>query len=419
MVFDRPLTTDSLMATNENRYVLACNAGSSSLKFELFTQRPVWASSLRGAVRDIGQAHASLWLEGAPADERIEAADHAAAASLVLRLLEGRVSAAPERMAAVGHRVVHGGGAFSEPLCVSDQSLAELEALSSLAPLHNPPALAVLGVIRRRYPGVPMVAVFDTAFFSDLPEVARRYAVPEAWFRAGVHRYGFHGIAHRYLGARLAELEDGSRPAPARAVTLQLGHGCSVTALEHGRPVETSMGLTPLEGLIMGARPGDLDPGAVLHMARRGLDWSDIDHALNHESGLKGLSAASSDVRELLSLEAEGHAGARIALRAFCHRVRKYVGAYAAVLGGLDAVAFGGGIGEHAPEIRERICSGFQWLGLELDPRVNEACRGQEARISTPSSRVAVRVIPVNEEAAIARAAVEAVRNQSPSGRSD
>jgi acetate kinase len=306
------------------------------------------------------------------------------------------------RVIALGHRFVHGGARFTAPVRVDEPVHAELESLAELAPLHNPPALAVIRAAQRRFVGVPHVAVFDTAFFADLPAHAQRYAVPADW--QGVQRYGFHGLAHESLCRGLAAGCGGC--VPARAITLHLGNGCSAAALAAGRPVDTSMGFTPLEGLIMATRPGDLDPGVVLHRLRQGMQHEELERALHRESGLRALSGASGDMRELLTLESQGHDGAAAAIAAFCYRVRKYVGAYAAVLGGLDAIAFGGGIGENAPEIRARICRGLEWLGLELDEPANAVARGHSARISPARSTAAAYVVNVDEEALIA-AAVE------------
>jgi acetate kinase len=401
------------MSKATERYVLAFNAGSSSLKFELFVERPAWRSRLRGAVRDIGRPRSVFRLESSEVGESTRISTHAEAAELVLdRLLaaasESFLSVA--RMAATGHRVVHGGDLYSAPATVTPSVMAELRSLAHLAPLHNPLSLAVMEVVAERLAGVPMVAVFDTAFFRGIPDHARRYAVPESWFADhGIKRYGFHGIAHQCMYDRLTLLS-GAIEVPERVVSLHLGQGCSVTALGNGRPLETSMGFTPLEGLIMGTRSGDLDAGAVLHMARQGRSWQEIDGELNRESGLLGLSGVSDDVRELLALEDAGHAGATLALAAYCHRIRKYVGAYTAVLGGLDALVFGGGIGENAPRIRARICAGFEWLGLKLDDEANARCIGCEGRISKAESAIDVRVIPVREEEVIARAALTCLR---------
>jgi acetate kinase len=267
--------------------------------------------------------------------------------------------------------------------------------------------LAVIRVTTARYPRVPLYAVFDTTFFFGLPPHAREYALPAEWrYGRGIRRFGFHGLAHEYLLRQ-------SRRSPGlsrRLVTLQLGYGCSATALLDGKPVDTSMGFSPLEGLIMATRPGDLDAGVLLELERRGESWSTIAHMLNRESGLKGLSGATGDVRELLELEAHGHAGAALAMAAFNHRILKYLGAYTAILGGLDAIAIGGGIGENAPQVRAQICRGLDWLGVQLDTAVNENAVGVAARITTPSSTINVDVIPVDEELLIA----ERVRDSLP-----
>jgi acetate kinase len=392
--------------------VLAFNAGSSSLKFELFATQPGWHSRIRGVVEDIGRGRSLIRLADG-SREHVEAVpDPAGAAALILdRLIDGTLAAGTGTadVLGCGHRVVHGGELFSAPVHVTRPVLERLAALSALAPLHNAHALAVMDVVRRRLPDVPLVAVFDTAFFRDLPEPARVYALPDAWHAQGrIRRYGFHGIAHEYLSVRLGER---CGRVLARVLSLQLGQGCSITALRNGAPVETSMGFTPLEGLIMGTRPGDLDPGILLHRARQGDSWSTLDHDLNRRSGLLGLSGVTADVRELATLEAGGHAGATLALAAFCHRIHKYLGAYAAVLGGVDAVVFGGGIGENAPGLRARICAGLRWLGLELDDAANARCVGAEARISRDSSAIEAHVIPVREEQAIARATLQCLKS--------
>jgi len=396
------------MAEPQSRQVLVFNAGSSSLKFELFEPAAAWRSCTRGAVRDIGSGAVVLELDGARVRTSTPVETHREAAEILLDELLGEkahhgVSAAS--LAATAHRVVHGGERYSAPTRVTAEVLADLKALTDLAPLHLPSALAVMDVAGRRLGEVPAVAVFDTAFFRELPEVARRYAVPNRWLdEHGIRRYGFHGIAHADMYDRLVT-GSGATDRPRRVVTLHLGHGCSAAALLDGRPLETSMGFTPLEGLIMGTRPGDIDPGAIVHLQRLGETPATLADALNQDSGLRGLSGTSGDVRELLAAEAAGDARAAFALEAFCHRARKYLGAYAAVLGGIDAVVFGGGIGENAPTLRSRICSGLAWLGLELDEAANAACVGTEQRISAPASTIAVHVVPVREEAAIARAA--------------
>ncbi|HVY66835.1 MAG TPA: acetate/propionate family kinase [Gammaproteobacteria bacterium] len=387
--------------------VLAFNAGSSSLKFEVFAADGSLETRVRGAVRDLGRPHCAFHADGAAAQTLGAGLGPAEAAAYVLRrLFDGGFGAEvrPDRVRATAHRIVHGGPRFAAPVRVTAGIEDRLRALGEIAPLHNPPAIAVMDAVRAAFRDVPAVAVFDTAFFRTLPAHARVYAIPAAWReRFGIERYGFHGIAHEYLCGRVTEL---AGRAPRRVLSLQLGQGCSIAALADGRPVDTSMGFTPLEGLVMGTRPGDLDAGAVVHLARHGVDVQALDEGLNRASGLLALSGATDDMRELLALEAQGHGGAGLAIAAFCHRLCKYIGAYAAVLGGVDAIAFGGGIGEHAPSIRARVCRRLEWLGVELDEAANERAIGTEATLSAARSRVAVFCIPVREEQIIARAAL-------------
>ncbi len=389
-------------AAKIDRALLACNAGSSSLKVEAWTGTP-WRTLARAAILGIGGPRAVLEVEGHGA-ERLRGIDDqpAAAEQLLARLAVLGLDVGA--LVGVGHRVVHGGARFTGPVRLTTAVRKRLEDLTELAPLHNSAALAVMDAVHARAPRAPRVAVFDTAFFHALPEAARVYAVPKRWnaSREPLRRYGFHGLAHEYLAQRFAARR-GSSTRHARVLSMQLGQGCSIAALAGGRPVETSMGFTPLEGLIMGTRAGDVDAGVLLHRLAAGDSAAALDAALNRDSGLKGL-AGSNDVRDLLTREARGDAAAKLALAAFVHRIVKYSGAYAAVLGGLDAVLFGGGIGEHAAPIRERICAGLSWLGLKLDRRANERCTAREGVISAQRSAIEVHVIPVREERVIARA---------------
>ncbi len=386
--------------------ILVFNSGSSSLKFQLFDVGDCPVSVLRGAVTNIGPGASLDWRYGERSgQERLAAPDHAAAAHRILALLSGdAITGVPllTSLAAIGHRIVHGGEQFHTPVRVTAEVRAALDSLGSLAPLHNPPALSVLSSCVQQLCDIPNVAVFDTTFFHDLPDQARLYALPAEWVKAyGLRRYGFHGIAHRWLHERVLKLS--GLPRSARVITLQLGHGCSLAAIRDGRPVDTSMGFTPLEGLIMATRGGDVDPGILLHLSALGLSPIDLRDGLNLRSGLLGLSGASGDMRELLELERNGHIGAKLAVDAFCHRARKYLGAYLAVLGGADAVVFGGGIGEHAPAIRARICADMRWSGLALDGAANLDCVGKDRRISEPASSMVVYALAVDEESLIAR----------------
>lgn len=396
------------MKVNDN--ILVFNSGSSSLKFQLFEVTAGEPGSiLRGTARNFGAAATIEWnFRGMAERTTVSASEHGTAALQVLGMLE-RITKAGRSLlgsvVAVGHRLVHGGNSFTGPTQLTDRTLAGLDALSSLAPLHNPPALTVVQRCREHLPNIPMVGVFDTAFFHDLPDYARDYALPTEWTESSqeIRRYGFHGLAHRYMAERYLAIR-GSESPHSKVITLQLGHGCSAAAVRDGHPLETSMGFTPLEGLIMATRPGDIDVGVVLNLLECGaVTVEELNEGLNHRAGLLGLSGVSADMQTLLKLERQGHEGARLAVQAFCHRARKYLGAYLAVLGGVDAVIFGGGIGENSADIRTRICCGMQWCGIELDARVNEKAVATEARITTSGSRVAAHVIPVNEEQLIAR----------------
>lgn len=386
--------------------VLAINCGSSSLKFGLIDIDEHGSEELaRGLVDDIGgESSVDLEAGGTALNEAATVSDHRVAVHRVLRWLASVGYSAGQGIDAVGHRVVHGGDRFREAAVIDDGVVEEIEAVSELAPLHNAPALSAIRTALEDLGSVPAVAAFDTSFHRTLPEHAARYAIPESLAaKHKVRRYGFHGLAHGYMAERHAELV--SRPLEeTRVVTLQLGNGCSATAVAGGRSIDTSMGLTPLEGLVMGTRSGDVDPSLMGFLARHeGVDVEEIEETLNRRSGLLGVSERSRDMRELLRAEAEGDARAALAVEMFCYRVRKYVGAYLAALDGADAVVFGGGIGERAPAVRARICSGMEWCGLALDEALNAATLGTEGRISEAGARVETYVIPVDEELIIAR----------------
>jgi len=320
-----------------------------------------------------------------------------------VRLMLTRLSALsmPEPYA-VGHRIVHGGARLIEPTRIDDHVLGQLTDLQELAPLHNAPGVAGIQACRRHLGAVPMVAVFDTGFHATLPDVARQYAIPaELAERHGIRRFGFHGISCAFIVTRYAELT-GRATESMNMIVLHLGNGCSATAIREGRSIDTSMGLTPLEGLVMGTRSGDLDPAIVGVLAARGaLTVAEVERALNERSGLLGLSGISRDMRDLLARE-ETDSRARRAVDLFCYRARKYVGAYLAALGGADALVFTGGIGEHAPPVRARICNGLEGLGVVLDDERNAAAV-PDARIGSPRSRVDMWVIATDEERMIAR----------------
>jgi acetate kinase len=286
---------------------------------------------------------------------------------------------------------------------VDEHVVASIEKFADLAPLHNPPNLAGIRAIEAKLPYVTQVACFDTAFHTTIPKVAYIYGLPyELYEKYGIRRYGFHGISHRYVARRVAVLM-GRGKYDVNVITCHLGNGCSVTAVKGGRSIDTSMGFTPLEGVPMGTRSGDLDPAILFYLADKGHDAQSLKNLCNKQSGLLGISGLSNDIRNLLQLAAEGNERAKLAIDVFCYRVRKYIGAYAAVLEPLDAIAFTGGIGENAVQLREQICRGMSQIGVRLDQTANEAAIGKDAQISTGTSSVKVFVIPTNEQLAIAK----------------
>jgi acetate kinase len=322
----------------------------------------------------------------------------------------------PREIEAVGHRVVHGGERFKASVLIDDEVLRGIEECFDLAPLHNPPNVkgyrAARDVLR-----VPHVAVFDTSFHQTMPREAFFYGLPYVLYqRHGIRRYGFHGTSHRFVSQRLAErLGRAAEDPELRLITCHLGNGCSVAAIRGGRSVDTSMGFTPLEGLVMGSRSGDLDPAIVPHvMVREELGPTEASALLNKHSGLLGLSGVSNDMRALLEAEAEGNERARLALDVFCYRLKKYLAAYVGVLAGLDGLAFSGGIGENAAAVRARALAGLGAIGLALDPERNAAARGLEAEISPEGARCRVFVIPTNEELLIARDTCRIVQGLPP-----
>ncbi|HEX8942820.1 MAG TPA: acetate kinase [Gemmatimonadaceae bacterium] len=399
-------------------HILVLNVGSSSVKFQLIdTDGSAIAAAqdrrlARGQIERIGgEAIVTLAAnDQRPTKSAVTIRDHAAAVEHIITWLTSQTSGVPissvAEIEAVGHRVVHGGERFTHSTRVDDDVWRELEELIELAPLHNPhnlrgitAARAVLG------PGVPQVAVFDTAFHHSLPETAFVYGIPyQLYRRYRVRRYGFHGTSHRYIAYRYRQLTQKTREA-TKIITLHLGNGASACAIVGGSSVDTSMGFTPLEGLVMGTRSGDLDP-AILDFvsAKEGLSLREVDTLLNKQSGLLGVSGLTADMRELLAEDAEhGDRRARLAVDLFCYRVKKYIGAYLAAMNGADAVVFAGGIGENSPEVRVRICRDLEWLGIDVDAARNNQIVGTEGRIDREGSRVNLWVIPTDEELLIAR----------------
>ena len=387
--------------------ILVVNCGSSSVKYQLFGM-PGTEVLAKGLVQRIGDPNAAL--EQRAGGSKIQlaepVADHRVALLKVVELLTKGDNAPLTDVAeigAVGHRVVHGGEHFTETVLIDDQVVAAIEAHVTLAPLHNPPNLLGIHAARELLPAVPQVAVFDTAFHQTMPRHAYLYALPRQLYQEGrVRRYGFHGTSHRYVTGRAAACLN--RPTnQVNLITCHLGNGASIAAIENGRSVDTSMGLTPLEGLVMGTRCGDIDPAVIFHLARvQQMSVDQIDRLLNKQSGLLGVSGQSNDVRELLRLAGTGNDDAALALELFCYRIKKYIGAYLAALGRLDAVVFTAGIGENAPFVRERSCAGLEPLGISVDPAKNQAAIGKEADLSAAGARIRVLVIPTDEERLIA-----------------
>jgi acetate kinase len=394
-----------------SEFVLVVNAGSSSLKYSLVDAVSGDAAA-RGVVERIGESEGVLTHHGPDGETRTERRvdDHEAALQAALDAFDEHGPALEEvHIRAVGHRVVHGAARFSAPALVDDHLVDVVTELVPLAPLHNAANLEGIEVARKLFPDLPHVAVFDTAFHQTLPEHAYTYAVPLSWRdEHQIRRYGFHGTSYAFVSRAAAALL--GRPVDElNLIVLHLGNGASVTAVERGRSVETSMGLTPLEGLAMGTRSGDVDPAVHAHLHRQ-LGWSleEIDDILNRESGLRGL-AGENDFRRLNEMRASGDPHAQLAFEVYCHRVRKYVGAYYAVLGTVDAVVFTAGVGQNSADVRATSLSGLERLGISVDPGRNERRVTSPVVVSPDGSDVAVLVVPTNEEWEIARQAMQVV----------
>jgi acetate kinase len=394
---------------------LVFNAGSSSLKFGVFDVASDTWEVFKGSFERFREGMCDFRFRCGKADQR-GSVSHASineAIAAIPGVLEQFGLAAPD---AIGHRVAHGGSTFPVPAILDDAIVVKIEDLSPLAPLHNPASLEAIQVCRALWPAVPHVAVFDTSFHLTNPTFATTYAVPEAWRRAGLRRYGFHGTSHKYVALRAAE-ETGQPLSNLQIVSVHLGNGASVCAVNRGRSMDSSMGITPLEGLVMGTRSGDLDPGAFGFLARQlSLSVADIETALYNDSGLKGL-AGSSDMRDIEDRAAAGDAQAQLAIEIYAYRARKYVGAYAAAMGGIDALVFTGGIGENSASMRRRICDGLAFMGLQLDLDRNAApdLSGRAApQIQAYGSRVRVFVTETAEQLMIARETAQALARVAP-----
>lgn len=387
--------------------ILVLNCGSSSIKYQVFVM-PEGEVIAKGLVQRIGEVEGGIEQSAAGSKQALSMRipDHEFGLKQAVKLLtdgDGAPLDDVSEIAAVGHRVVHGGERFTETVLIDDEVIKAIEAHAELAPLHNPPNLQGIRVALKTLPGAAQVAVFDTAFHQTMPPRSYRYALPERLYREGrIRRYGFHGTSFRYVAMRAAAMLEIS-PSDANLIACHLGNGSSIAAIAGGRSVDTSMGMTPLEGLVMGTRCGDIDPAIIFHLGRlQGLPNDQIDRLLNKQSGLLGLSGVSNDVRELGRLADAGNENARLAIDVFCYRLKKYIGAYVAVLGRVDAIVFTAGIGENQPRIRAGSCSGLESLGIGIDVTKNEGAGGSERDITAPGMRTRVLVIPTNEEKLIA-----------------
>jgi acetate kinase len=399
-----------------NPRVLTINGGSSSIKFALFEAGDSLRRILEGGIERIGLPEATLRVKGPDPANRadnfsrpVTAPDHTVAVGALMDWMEDWIAErlGDDALTAVGHRVVHGGPKYSEPQLITKEMVGELRQLTPFDPEHLPEEILLTEAFHRRFPDLPQVACFDTAFHHDLPRVAQILPIPRRYEAQGVRRYGFHGLSYAFLMGELARLA-GARAAQGRVILAHLGNGASLAAVRGGKPVDTSMSFTPTAGLPMSTRSGDLDPGLVWYLARaENMSAKQFNEMVNFQSGLLGVSETSSDMRDLLDHETQD-ARAAEAVALFCYQAKKWIGAFAAALGGLDTLVFAGGIGENAPVVRSRICDGLGFLGIEIDEKKNEANEGvisSDARVAADgaASRVAVRVIHTDEELMIAK----------------
>jgi len=390
--------------------ILVLNCGSSSIKYQLFNMADAdWSVLAAGVVEKIGlkgsflkhqkEDNEKVLLEG-------EILDHQTGIDYILGVLvserHGCISNL-EEIDAVGHRVVHGGEEFNSSVFITNDVVRKMEECIDLAPLHNPPNLKGIEAITQLLPSVPQCGVFDTAFHQTMPKEAYMYAIPQSLYKKyGIRRYGFHGTSHRYVSKRACEIL-GVDYKTQKVISCHLGNGASICAIKNGESVDTSMGFTPLEGLVMGTRAGDLDLGAVTYIMDKELIGTRSASVLfNKHSGMLGLTGISSDMREIESAAAEGHDGAQLGLQIYDYRIKKYIGSYAAAMGGVDVVIFTGGIGENGDSTRAGVCEGLEFIGIEVDPKINKGLRGEEMVISPEGNKTKVMVVPTNEELVIA-----------------
>jgi acetate kinase len=397
--------------------VAVFNCGSSSIKYEVF-RVPDCTMLATGLIEKLGGSESRLRQRRRNAngtfDEKVYSkhlADHRAGFDFMADVnRDDRIIKDESELFGIGHRVVHGGELFREPTLIDDAVVAAIKRLTPLAPLHNPPNLLGIEIARGRFPHIPQVAVFDTAFHQTLPAHAFHYATPYNWYSEyHVRKYGFHGTSHQYV-SREAVRYLGMEPENANLITLHLGNGASATAVQRGLSIDTSMGLTPLEGLVMGTRSGDIDPALHFFIMREtGMSADDLEKSLNSQGGLRGICGLN-DMREIIDQAGRGNDLAKLAIKMFCYRIKKYLGAYLAVLGGVNAIVFTGGIGENASVIRERVCEGLEHLGVAVDQTKNMTASGDVAEIQNDGSSVKVLVVQTNEELEIARQTVSAIK---------
>jgi len=388
--------------------ILVLNCGSSSIKYKLFEMENKEVLA-QGGIEKIGLPGSFLKLTLPNGEKKIlekDIPEHTVGVEFIFQTLTSAEYGALkslDELDAVGHRMVHGGERFSQSVILNKEVLDAFTACNDLAPLHNPANLKGVNAVSALLPNIPQVGVFDTAFHQTMPAHAYMYAVPyELYEKYGVRRYGFHGTSHRYVSQRVCEYL-GIPAEGSRIITCHVGNGGSISAVKDGKCIDTTMGLTPLEGLMMGTRSGDIDGGAVTFiMEKEGLNATGISNLLNKKSGLAGISCISSDMREVASAAKEGNKRAQLALDMYFYRIKKYIGAYAAAMGGVDIILFTGGVGENQADCREIACSGLEYMGVKIDHDVNNATRGEEAIISTADSKVKVVIIPTDEELMIA-----------------
>ena len=395
--------------------ILVLNCGSSSIKYALYNMDDKSVMTAGGAER-VGLDNAFVKVKLANGEKKQimhDIPEHTEGVKFIFSLLtdpEIGVIKDLSEINAVGHRMVHGGEKFNKSVVLTDEVLRAFEECNDLAPLHNPANLKGVNAVKELMPGLPQVGVFDTAFHQTMPAKAYMYAIPyELYQQYGVRRYGFHGTSHRYVSARVCEIL-GVKPEEQRIITCHIGNGGSVAAVDKGKCIDTSMGLTPLEGLMMGTRSGDIDGGAISFIQKKqNLDADGISNLLNKKSGLLGITGISSDMREIDAAAKNNDERAVLALDMYFYRIKKYVGAYAAAMGGVDTIVFTAGVGENQANMREEVCRNMEWMGVKLDVEKNAGIHGEEAIISTPDSKVKVVVVPTDEELMIATDTMELV----------